>query len=54
MSDLIQTQFGYEDVEETEADWDLIAESMHIAFMQQEAVRFQVSELSELVDEFTV
>ena len=54
MSDLIQTQFGYEDVEETEAYWDLIAESMHIAFMQQEAVRFQVSELSELVDEFTV
>ena len=54
MSDLIQTQFEYEDVEETETDWDLIAESMHIAFMQQEAVRFQVSELSELVDEFTV
>ena len=35
-------------------NWDLIAESVHIAFMQQEAVRFQVSELSELADEFTV
>ena len=54
MSDLIQTQFEYEDIEETEAEWDLIAESMHIAFMQQEAVRFQVSELSEFADEFTV
>ena len=50
----MQAQFEYEDVEETEADWDLIAESVHIAFMQQEAVRFQVSELSELTDEVSV
>ena len=50
MSDLYQTRFVNEDVDGTEAEWDLIAESVHIAFMQQDAVRLQVSELSGLAD----
>lgn len=45
-----KTSFNAIDTEKAGCDWELILESMHIAFMQREALRFETENLSQAGD----